>query len=103
MKALSSTLIVIFLSLFSASFTLAAESPAPAKAGETQHAQHLININTADEATLSSLKGIGAKKAEAIIAWRNANGEFQSLDQLAEVKGIGAAILDANRELITLK
>lgn len=57
-----------------------------------------ININTADVTELTKLKGIGVKKAEAIIAWRTEHGGFKSVDQLIEVKGIGEATLMLNRE-----
>ncbi|WP_347330215.1 ComEA family DNA-binding protein [Marinimicrobium locisalis] len=62
-----------------------------------------VNINTADVASLSQLDGIGEKKAQAILAWREANGEFVSVNQLAEVRGIGEATIEENRENITLR
>jgi len=62
-----------------------------------------VNINTADAATLAqSLDGVGMAKAQAIVAWREANGAFESADQLTEVKGIGAALVDRNRDAIQL-
>ena len=62
-----------------------------------------VNINTADAATLAqSLDGVGMAKAQAIVAWREANGAFESADQLAQVKGIGASLVDRNREAIQL-
>jgi competence protein ComEA len=76
---------------------------APAVAKPTAGAQQdVININTADAQTLAKLNGIGPKKAEAIIAWRKANGAFKTVDQLADVKGIGAKTLDANRKMIRI-
>lgn len=62
-----------------------------------------ININTADKATLMSISGIGEKRAEAIIAYREQHGPFQSVEQLLEVQGVGPAILDNNRENLTVK
>jgi competence protein ComEA len=62
-----------------------------------------VNINTADAATLSrELKGIGAKRAEAIVEYRRKFGPFKSADELALVKGIGPAAIEKNRELIRL-
>lgn len=61
-----------------------------------------ININSADAAKLTLLKGVGEKKALAIIEYRNENGPFKSVEELAEVKGIGEAIINANRDLISL-
>jgi competence protein ComEA len=60
-----------------------------------------VNINTADATQLASLNGIGDSKAQAIIAHRQANGPFKSVDQLAEVKGIGLKTVDKNRERLT--
>jgi competence protein ComEA len=57
-----------------------------------------ININTADKETLMSvIKGVGEKKAEAIIAYRNENGDFKSVDELTNVKGIGQGTVDKHR------
>ena len=62
-----------------------------------------VDINTADAATLAAvLDGVGDAKAEAIIAWREANGPFTSIDQLAEVKGIGLKTVEKNRDRIEL-
>ncbi|EJM44038.1 competence protein ComEA-like protein with helix-hairpin-helix repeat region [Pseudomonas sp. GM33] len=58
-----------------------------------------INLNAADAATLHrELSGVGEAKAKAIVAYREDNGPFASIDELLEVKGIGNAILDRNRE-----
>lgn len=63
-----------------------------------------VNINTADAAALSAgLKGIGPSKAEAIVAYRQANGPFKSADELAKVKGVGGKTLEQNRELISVE
>ncbi len=63
----------------------------------------VLNINTATEQDFSQmLVGVGAKKAKAIIALRNQVGQFNSVEQLLDVKGIGQAILDKNRHLLTI-
>ncbi len=63
-----------------------------------------VNINTADAATLSrELKGIGMKRAQAIVEYRTKHGPFKSADELALVKGIGPAALAKNRELIRIE
>ncbi|WP_201189554.1 ComEA family DNA-binding protein [Pseudomonas fluorescens] len=60
-----------------------------------------VDLNTADASTLQrELSGIGESKAKAIVAYRETNGPFASVDELLEVKGIGKAILDKNREKI---
>ncbi|WP_337447812.1 ComEA family DNA-binding protein [Corynebacterium pseudokroppenstedtii] len=60
------------------------------------------NINTAGEAELTAIPGVGPKTASAIIAYREQNGPFRSIDQLAEVKGIGPAKLAAMRDAVTI-
>ena len=62
-----------------------------------------INLNTASADELAALKGIGEKKAQAIVDYREKQGKFTSVDQLAEVSGIGPATLDANRDMIIVK
>lgn len=62
-----------------------------------------VNINTADAATLASLNGIGESKAEAIIVYREANGPFESVEQLAEVKGIGSRTVEKNASQMAVK
>lgn len=58
-----------------------------------------VDLNGADAATLQKeLAGVGEAKAQAIVAYRDTNGPFASVDELLEVKGIGKAILDRNRE-----
>lgn len=60
-----------------------------------------VDINTADAATLAdSLNGVGMVKAEAIVAYRDEHGPFDSADQLIEVKGIGLRTVENNREVI---
>lgn len=66
-------------------------------------AAEMININTADASAIATgLTGIGPAKAEAIVAWREANGGFKSVDQLAEVKGVGLRTVEKNRDRISL-
>lgn len=62
-----------------------------------------VNINTASASLLAAgLNGIGLKKAEAIVGWRTKNGKFTKVEQLMEVKGIGAKTLEKNRKSIVL-
>lgn len=95
---------IIFATLLfvSAPFVIAAEKTSTSPA-DTAVIQQTVNINTADLDTLTQLNGVGVKKAEAIIAWRESNGAFTSVEQLTEVKGIGDAILEANRAHIQVK
>lgn len=59
-----------------------------------------VNINQADLAQLETLPGIGAKKAQAIIDYRTANGSFHSLEDLGKVKGIGPKMLEKLKDLV---
>ena len=62
-----------------------------------------VDINSADAPRLAeALSGIGASKAEAIIAHRTRHGPFQSVDELLQVKGIGPATIQRNRERLTI-
>ena len=62
-----------------------------------------INVNTADLAALESLSGIGPKKAQAIIDYRTENGNFSSIEDLTNVKGIGEKLLAKIKDLIEVK
>lgn len=78
----------LLLSLLMASHAIAAEK---------------VNINTADAATIDRvLVNIGPSKAEAIVAYRKANGPFRSPDQLAQVQGIGLKTVEKNLDRIVL-
>ncbi len=60
----------------------------------------LVDLNTATVEELDALPGIGPVTAAAIVAWRDANGRFTGVDQLAEVDGIGPARLEKLRPLV---
>lgn len=63
-----------------------------------------VNINTADAATMAdALDGIGLAKANAIVDYRNQHGNFSSLDELLQIKGIGEKTLERNRDRISLE
>ncbi len=58
-----------------------------------------VDINSADAGTLATaIVGIGEKKAASIIQYREANGPFASVDDLARVKGIGDSTIEKNRQ-----
>lgn len=81
----------------------AAGRAAPSAKVQSAQAEDKININTASvDALAELLVGIGPKKAEAIVAYRDANGPFKAVDELLNVKGIGQATLEKNRDIISL-
>ena len=61
-----------------------------------------VNLNTATAEELKqALKGVGTKKAQAIVDYREQHGNFTAVEQLTEVKGIGPAIFEKNKDRIT--
>lgn len=80
-------------------------SAAPGAPGTPPHPDkpvraEAVNLNTATVQQLDALPGVGPVTAAAIVAWRDANGKFTSIDQLAEVDGIGPARLEKLRPLV---
>ncbi|MFZ4076803.1 MAG: ComEA family DNA-binding protein [Legionellaceae bacterium] len=60
-----------------------------------------ININTADALSLvHAMKGIGEKRAQAIVDYRTAHGPFKCIDDLSAVKGLGVGFVQKNKQLI---
>ncbi|BEE14918.1 competence protein ComEA [Aeromonas veronii] len=104
MKKLSAIMLLACLPLFSQP-VLAADKATPKQTTTAEVAKESgkLNINTATLAELTSLKGIGDKKAQAIVDYREKQGKFTSVDQLADVNGIGPATLEANRDMIIVK
>lgn len=80
--------------------TSAASSAASASYGPASG--DLINLNTATAADLQKLNGIGEKKAEQIIAYRQEKGSFKSIDELKEVSGIGDKTFAAIKDQLTI-
>jgi competence protein ComEA len=105
MQQLKSLIKVLILS----SITLAPMWQVSAIADETKSLIAMeqmasVNINTASIQELSmGLTGIGIKRAERIVKYRETNGNFKSVDELMNIKGIGEKVLAKNRERITLK
>ena len=94
--ALARALLLGMLALPLALSAQAAE-PAPVAAAKK------VDINTADEAALAAaLKGVGLRKAAAFIEDRDQHGGFRTIDELANVRGIGLNTVDQNIERLTL-
>lgn len=113
MKKLSRYTFSLLLGFFSAT-TFAEEKvttqtePTPVATEQVTTTQkvnvNVVNINTATAAEIQDkLVGIGAKKAQAIVEYREKNGKFLNVEQLTEVSGIGKATLDKNRDRIVIE
>jgi competence protein ComEA len=94
LKTLLLSITLLFIPLANA-----AEPPVNPDAPKIQ-----VDVNSADAATLAlALDGVGAEKAKEIVAHREKNGDFKSVDELMEVKGIGKATIERNRDRIVVK
>ena len=88
-------------------FTGDGQAPAPSEAVEEPAAGGLLegevmDLNTATLSDLTRLPGIGEKKGQAILDWREANGGFETVEELLEVRGIGEGILAQLRPYVTV-
>jgi len=98
MKSLYTLLVSLMLA-----FSTSVWAGSPSKAELYEGIEVTVNINTATAEELSALLvGIGDKKAQEIVQYRDQNGAFQKPDDLANVKGIGAATVEKNRKRIEL-
>ena len=83
-----------------------AAPPAPgvpgAAGGGTGATGQVLDLNAADQAGLETLPGIGPVLAERILQWRDAHGRFTAVDELGEVSGIGTALMERLRPLVTV-
>lgn len=62
--------------------------------------KEVVDVNTADAATLSKIPGINSEVAKAITAYRKVNGKFKTLQDLAKVQGVEPELLEAIKNLI---
>lgn len=72
----------------------------PRRSGSTKSA--IVDLNTATQAKLMDLPGIGESKAKAIIDYRQKNGGFQSIEEIMKVKGIGQKTFDTFKDRISV-
>lgn len=79
---------------------LAPATTAAGAAGDPAVPESPIDLNAATVEDLDTLPGIGPVTATAIVGWRTTNGRFTSVDQLAEVDGIGPARLEKLKALV---
>lgn len=67
-----------------------------------QNQEEKINLNTATEAELQTISGIGAKKAQEIIRFRDEQGPFKTVEELKNVPGIGEKTVDRLKDMLTV-
>ena len=60
-----------------------------------------VDINTADKETLMTLSGVGESFAQKIIKYRERNGDFKSVQELTNIRGIGPALVEKNKDVLT--
>lgn len=103
-RNLASALLFAFLAVFGVTSSFAAEGDQGPQS-EIQFMQmETVNINTASADQLASvLNGVGEKKAQEIIAFREANGRFAAPVELVEVKGIGNSTFEKNKDRIVIE
>lgn len=94
--------IVTLLALFGSLANACESGPGAATKPASTASLAPLNINVADATALQGLRGIGAVKAQAIVDHRQAHGAFASVDELLEVKGIGKALLQRNRDRLSV-
>ncbi|MDP7593019.1 MAG: helix-hairpin-helix domain-containing protein [Litorilituus sp.] len=97
LKALTCLLLVMSIALTS-NFTLAENTDKH----EVTTKSHMIYINESSLEQLLTLKGIGQKKAEAILAYRKKMGDFKSIEDLVNVKGISKRIVLVNKSRLKI-
>ena len=78
-----------------------AQTPTPHKKEVEKEGK--VNINTATVEELKTLKGIGEKKAEAIIEYRKQNGSFKNKEELMKVRGIGKKLYESFQERVIVQ
>lgn len=102
MERIKSHILTLLTATLLACGTLLAPTLVQAQEPAATHTEATVNLNTATVAELSTLKGIGPIKAEAIVRFRDEHGPFSSIDDMMAVKGIGEKTVDKNRTLVSV-
>lgn len=98
------TALFIILTLIFGSSTLWAKGvTATASATEMSPAISKVNINSADAQVLSSLKGVGPKTADLIVDYRRKVGDFKTVEDIMNIRGIGEKTFESIKPFITVK
>ncbi|WP_029187672.1 helix-hairpin-helix domain-containing protein [Streptococcus suis] len=93
---------VVYVASKDENISVVASTTARSAMSQDEKNTSLVNLNTATEADLQTISGIGAKRAADIIAYREANGGFKSVDDLNNVSGIGDKTMESIRPYVTV-
>ncbi|HEL1740507.1 helix-hairpin-helix domain-containing protein [Streptococcus suis] len=93
---------VVYVASKDENISVVASTTASSAMSQEEKNTDLVNLNTATEADLQTISGIGAKRAADIIAYRETNGGFKSVDDLNNVSGIGDKTMESIRPYVTV-
>ena len=102
MRALLMILAVVALAAVGAAADQKSASPATKASAAKATAASPVNLNTATQAQLETLPGVGAKAAQRILEYRQKNGNFKKVEDLMNVKGIGEKAFLKLKPLLTV-
>ncbi|MEI4333876.1 helix-hairpin-helix domain-containing protein [Streptococcus suis] len=94
---------VVYVASKDENVSVVASTTASSAMSQEEKNTSLVNLNAATEADLQTISGIGAKRAADIIAYREANGGFKSVDDLNNVSGIGDKTMESIRPYVTVE
>ncbi|HEM6237816.1 TPA: helix-hairpin-helix domain-containing protein [Streptococcus suis] len=94
---------VVYVASKDENISVVASTTASSAMSQEEKSTSLVNLNTATEADLQTISGIGSKRAADIIAYREANGGFKSVDDLNNVSGIGDKTMESIRPYVTVE
>ncbi|MGV3249813.1 helix-hairpin-helix domain-containing protein [Streptococcus suis] len=94
---------VVYVASKDENISVVASTTASSAMSPEEKSTSLVNLNMATEADLQTISGIGAKRAADIIAYREANGGFKSVNDLNNVSGIGDKTMESIRPYVTVE
>ncbi|MDQ7051154.1 MAG: helix-hairpin-helix domain-containing protein [Enterobacterales bacterium] len=103
MKLLTSILLMLTMTMGMSQAISAKTTHSKGSSKQSIQQEQQVNLNKAGVSELAQvLTGVGMKKAQAIVEYRQKNGNFKAVEELASVKGIGPATIAKNYKRILL-